>query len=85
MNAFCVSTFEIMTPGAGANFEPKDHMYELGKDPQGDAAYQISKLYVFQFQRKRILKMGFFVPMSQLVTPGAGPILIPVASYKQTW
>ena len=35
------------------------HMNKLGRGPQGDAAYQISKLYAFQFQR-RILKIGFF-------------------------
>ena len=45
-------------------------------DPRGRASLipgasyvQTSKLYGFQFQGKRILKMGFFVPMFQLVTP----------------
>ena len=33
----------------------------------------------------RILKMGFFVPMFQLVTPRLGPILTLGASYEQTW
>ena len=37
-------------------------MKKLDRDPQGDAAYQISKLYAFQFQRVKILKMGFIVP-----------------------
>ena len=60
-------------------------MYKLGRCPQGDAKNQISKLYASQFQRKRILKMGFFIPMFQLVTQGLGPILIPGASYEQTW
>ena len=59
-------------------------MNKLGRGPQGDAKNQISKLYTFQFQRKRILKMGFFVPMFQLVTPGLGPILTLGASYEQT-
>ena len=45
-------------------------MNKLGRDPQGDAAYQISKLYAFQFQRIKILKMGFIVPMFQLLTRG---------------
>ena len=38
-----------------------------------------------RLRKRRILKMGFFVRMSQLVTPGAGPVLTPGASYKQTW
>ena len=58
------------------------HMYKLGRGPQEDAKNQISKLYAFQFQR-RILKMGFFVPAIQLVTPWVGPILTPGAS--STW
>ena len=36
-------------------------------------------------QRRRILRMGFFVPMFQLVTPRVGSILTPGASSKQTW
>ena len=60
-------------------------MNKLGKGPQGDATYQISNLYAIQFQRKTILKMGFFVPMFQLVTPGVGLVLTPRASYEQTW
>ena len=34
--------------------------------------YQISNLYAIQYQRRKILKMGFFVPMFQLVTPEQG-------------
>ena len=49
-------------------------MNKLGRGPQGDAKSKMSKLYAFQFQRRRILKMGFFVPMFQLVTPGVGPV-----------
>ena len=60
-------------------------MNKLGRCPLGDSKNQISKLYTFQFQRKRILKMGFFVPMFQLVTPVLGPILTLGASYEQTW
>ena len=58
---------------------------QTGRGPQGDATYQISNLYAIQFQRKKNLKMGFFVPMFQLVTPGVGPVLTPGASYEQTW
>ena len=60
-------------PRGRASFELHEHhMNKLGRGPQGDAKNQISKLYTFQFLRKRILKMGFFVPMFQLVTPGLG-------------
>ena len=51
-------------------------MNNHGRGPLGDASYQISKLYAFKFQR-RFLKISFFVPMLKLVTPGAGPVLIP--------
>ena len=72
-------------PLGWGQFWPHDHhMNKLGRGPQGDAKNQISKLYAFQFQR-RILKIGFFAPVFQLVTPGVGPILTPGASYEQTW
>ena len=72
-NAFFVTIFKIVTPPqGGATFDPQGrHMYQLGRGPQGDAAHQLSKLFAFQFQRKRILKLIFFVPMFQFVTPGA--------------
>ena len=73
-----------MTPGAGPVLTQGHHMNKLGRGPQGDATYQISNLYAIQFQKRKILKMGFFVPMFQLVTPGAGPVLTPGASYEQT-
>ena len=60
-------------------------MKKLGRGPQGDATYQISKLYFFQFQRGRILKFAVFVSMFHIVTPGAGSVLTPGASYEQTW
>ena len=55
-------------------------MNKLGRGPQGDATLQISNLYAIQFQRKKKLKMGFYVPMFQLVTPKAGPVLTPGAN-----
>ena len=58
-------------------------MNKHGKGPQGDATYQISNLCAIQFQRRKILKMGFFVPMFQLMTPLAGPALTAGASYEQ--
>ena len=60
-------------------------MNKLGRGPQRDAIYQISNFYAIQFQKRKKLKMGFFVPLFQLVTPGVGPVLTPGASYEQTW
>ena len=71
--------------GRGQFWPQVHHMNKFGRGSLGDATYQISKLYVFQFQRRRILKFSFFVPMFQLVTPWAGPVLTPGASYEQTW
>ena len=53
---------EHCDPRDGASFFTQGCMYKPGRSQQGDAAYQISKLYVFQFQRKRTLKMNFYVP-----------------------
>ena len=58
-------------PRGGASFDPTGHhMNKIDKGLQGDATYQISMLNPFQFQRRRILKLDFFLPMFQLVTPG---------------
>ena len=57
-------------------------MNKFGRCPQGDAKNQISK-HTFRFQKKRILKMGFFVLMFQLVTHGLGPILTLGGSYEK--
>ena len=75
----------LWPPGWSQFWPHEHHMNKLGRCPQGGAKNQISKLYTFQFQRKRILKMGFFVPMFQLVTHGLGPILSLGASYEETW
>ena len=73
-----------MTPRVGLVLTQGHIMNKLGRGPQGDATYQISNLYAIQYQRRKILKMSFFVPMFQLVTPGAGPVLTPGTSYEQT-
>ena len=44
-------------------------MNNLGTSPLGDASYQISKLCTFSFQRRRILKFSFFVPMFRTCDP----------------
>ena len=73
---FLCSYVPTCDPRGGASFDPHEHhMNKLGRGQQGDAKNQISKLYAFQFQRRGILKMGFYVPMFRLVTPGVGPIL----------
>ena len=71
-----------MTPRAGLVLSPGAFfMNKHGRGPKGDVTYQLSNLYAIRFQRRKILKMGFFVPMFQLVTPGAGPVLTSGASY----
>ena len=70
--------FQLVIP----SFDPKGHhMNKIDKGLQGDATYQKSKLYPFQFQ-KRILKLVFFVPMFQLVTPRVVSVLTPKESYE---
>ena len=76
--------FQLVTPGAGPVLTQRA-LYELGRGPQGDAKNKISKLYAFQFQRRKILKMGFFVPVSTCDPHGMGQILTQGATYEQTW
>ena len=83
-STFFVPFVPICDPQGGASFDPKGHhLNKIDKGLQGGATYQKSKLYPLQFQRRRILKLVFFVPMFQLVTPRAGPVLTPGASYEQ--
>ena len=60
-------------------------MNKLGRGPQGDATYKISKLFTFQFQKRIVLKFAVFVSVFQHVTPRTGSVLTPEASYEQTW
>ena len=76
--------FELVTIGARPALTPAVIFKKVGRHLQGDAAYQISKLYAFHFQRKGILKFFYFVWIFELLTPGAGPLLIPGASYQET-
>ena len=70
-------------PRGGASFDPKGHhVNKIDKGLQGDATYQKFKLYLFQFQRRRILKLVFFVPRFQLVTSGVKSVLTPKESYE---
>ena len=67
-------------PQGWGQFWPKrNHMNTIDKGPQRDAKYKISRLLSFQFQRRRILKMVFFVPMFQLVTPRGGASFDPTS------
>ena len=55
-----IPTFD---PWDGASFDPKGHhVNKIEKGLKGDATYRKSKLYLFQFQRRRILKLVFYVP-----------------------
>ena len=63
--------FPTCDPRGGASFDSKGHrVNKIVKGLQGDATYRKSKLYPFQFQRRRILKLVFFVPIIQLMTLG---------------
>ena len=75
-NGFYISVPLVSTcdPRGGASFDPTGHhTNKIDKGLQGDATYQKSMLYPFQFQRRRILKLVFFLPMFQLVTPFLTP------------
>ena len=75
--------FPTCDPWGGDSFDSKGHhVNKIDKGLQGDATYQKSKLYPFQFQRRRILKLVFFVPIIQLVTPEMGSVLTPKESYE---
>ena len=58
-------------PRGRASFDPKS-VNKLGRGPLGDATYQISKLFSFQFQRRRILKFPSLFLCSNLWPPGQG-------------
>ena len=76
-NGFYISVPLVPTsdPRGGASFDPTGHhMNKIDKGLQGDATNQKSMLYPFQFQRRRILKLVFFLRMFQLVTPRLGSV-----------
>ena len=54
-------------------------MNKFDSGSYGDAYYQISKLYFFQFETRRISKLVLFSPVFHLVTPGVVPVLTPGA------
>ena len=63
--------FKLVTPGQGQFWPQGHHKNKLGRGQLADATYQISKHYFFLFQRRKILKFSFFVPMFQTCdTPG---------------
>ena len=83
-NEFYIFVPLVLTcdPRGGASFDSKGHhMNEIDTGVQGDATYKKSKLYPFQFQRRRILKLDFFVPKFQPVTLGVGSVLTQKESY----
>ena len=80
---FFVPVFHLVTPGVGPVLTPRHDINRLDRGSYGDAYYEISKFYLFQFKTRRILKLVFFGPMFQLVTPGVGPVLTSEASYEK--
>ena len=80
---FFIPMFQIVKHGAGPLLTPGASFKHSGLP--GDATYRVSKLYVFEFQRRGNLKFFFFVSMFKLVTPGTGPVLTPGTSFEQTW
>ena len=77
-SSFRKNNFEIFIPcsyvqncdplGWGKFWAKGHHMNKLGKGVLGNATYQISKLHALHFQRRKVLKIGCFVPMFHLVT-----------------
>ena len=74
-----------MSPLGQGHFLPLGlHLKKLGRSPLGDATYQISKLYAFQFQRRRIHNfvrtcdppgLGLFRPQGLYLKPGRDPLV----------
>ena len=61
-------------------------MNKIGKGQHRDAKYQISKLLSVSEKNFEVGFLSSYDPTcDQLVTPVAGPVLTPQASYKQTW
>ena len=62
----------LWPPGQDQSWPLGHHMNELGRGQQGDATYKISKLWAIQFQRRRIIKFSFLVPMFNVWRSGRG-------------
>ena len=69
--------FQIVIP----RFDPKEHhMNTIDKGLQGDATYQKSKLYPFQFQKNfEVGRLCSYVPTCD---PQGGSVLTPKESYE---
>ena len=95
--SFFVPMFELVNLGAGPVLTLGASFERRGRDPLGYATYMLNKLgggrpgdalhtkyqrlYVFQFQRRRVLRYFFFVPMFELVTPVARACIDPLGLY----
>ena len=75
---------QFVSPRQGQFWLQGIHMNILSRGPLGHATYQISNLYAFQVQRKRILKFSFFVHVFQFCDIWVGPDLNLGVSYEQT-
>ena len=81
-STFFVLLLQHVTLGWGPALTPgTSYMNKIDKGQQRHATYHKSKLYPFQFQR-RVLKLVFFVPMFQFVTPEVGSVLTKGESYE---
>ena len=68
----CSYVSNLWPPVRGPIWPQGHHMNNLGRGPLGDATYEISKLCTFYFQRRKILKFSFFVPMFRTCDPRGG-------------
>ena len=80
-----VPMFKIVTPVVGPVLTPEASNVQTWLRSTRKCCIPDIKTLHLPFQRRRILKMGLFVPMFQLVTPGMGPVLTQGASYEHTW
>ena len=64
--------FEPVTHGWGQFWLQGHHMNTIDRGPEGDAQYQMSKLYAFQFQRRKFLKLGLLCFYVLICDPQGG-------------
>ena len=82
---FFVPIFQLVTTGPSQFWPRGHHINKLGTGLQGDAIYtKYQSSRPSSFREEEFWSLPF-VPMFKLVTHETGPILIPGASYEQTW
>ena len=63
----------LWPPGRGHFWPQEHHMNKLGRGPQGDAIYQISKLQAFQFSEKKNFEIFFLCSYAPTCDPRGRP------------